>query len=113
MAPDQFERSEPRHSAINLVTIQLLDENGVAIDSGVGRTLDLSQHGMLLELDHSLPTERVANLSFALGDVVVDVDAEIRSAKETEDGNYAMGLKFTNLSAEATSAIEAYLQRRA
>jgi len=113
MAPEQFERSEPRHSTINLVTIQLLDENGVAVDSAVGRTLDLSHHGMLLELDHGLPTERVANLSFALGDVLVDVDAEIRSAKELDANKYAMGLKFINLSAEASAAIQAYLDRRA
>ncbi len=112
MVPEQFERSEPRHSAVNLVSIQLLDENGVAIDSGVGRTLDLSPHGMLLELDHSLPPDHTANLSFALGDVVVDVDAEIRSAKETDDGKFTMGLKFINLSPEANAAIDEYLQKR-
>lgn len=112
MVPDQFERAEPRHLAINLVSIQVFDENGVAIDSGVGRTLDLSQHGMLLELDHSLPPDHMANISFALGEVVVDVDAEIRSAKDSGDGKFAMGLKFTNLSSESAAAIEAYLQRR-
>ncbi len=112
MVPDQFERAEPRHLAINLVSIQLLDENGVATDSGVGRTLDLSQHGMLLELDHSLPPDNTANLSFALGEIVVDVDAEIRSAKEIKDGKFAMGLKFINLSSEARAAIDEYLKQR-
>lgn len=111
MAPE-FRRSEPRFRAINLVSIQQLDEAGTPVNEGVGRTLDLSLHGMLLELSQPFEQGVSVELSFALGDRVVEVSAEVRSVTEVAEEKYAIGLKYDDLAAEDGEAIDAYLDAR-
>ena len=44
----------PRIETVNVVSYLLYDEKGVRIDQGKGRTINISQSGVLLETDKPL-----------------------------------------------------------
>jgi len=111
MAPE-FRRSEPRFRAINLVSVQQLDEGGTPVNEGVGRTLDLSLHGMLLESAQAYEQASKVDVSFALGDRVIEVNADVRSVNLVAEDKYEIGLKFNDLGEKDGEAIQAYLDAR-
>ena len=54
-------RKNQRIDSHNLLTYSCLDKNGAVITQGMGRTLDVSEGGILLETQAKLDPERGCN----------------------------------------------------
>ncbi|HSP33369.1 MAG TPA: PilZ domain-containing protein [Thermoanaerobaculia bacterium] len=86
-----------------------LEKNGRFV---LGRSLNISANGMLLEVDRVLPGEEKVRLHFFLpGDATpMKIDAEILRAEFS--GTMAKyGLRFTNLTPEERARIEKFVHR--
>ncbi|MFO8083494.1 MAG: hypothetical protein R6U27_04145 [Desulfobacterales bacterium] len=56
---DKERRRYPRIESLNLMAYACMDENDNVINQGMGRTLNVSQKGLLLETYHPLDCENV------------------------------------------------------
>jgi len=109
MEPKTDRRREPRVRVLSLVNVDQRDDAGELTELTVGRTLDLSQHGMRLELSRPLPLRSRVRLTVALSDRILTVDGQVRYVNELEEGRCAMGIQFVELSADAEAALVGFI----
>jgi PilZ domain-containing protein len=105
-------RRAPRLQGLNLVNAAQFDEKGFYADLAVGRTLDISQRGIRLELSHALPLRSTVSLSVALGSELVELKGTVAHLEAIEEGRCSMGIEFTELGPDARAAIDRYLGER-
>jgi hypothetical protein len=111
MKPDSDRRREPRVRVLRLVHVDQHDEAGELTDLTVGRTADLSQHGMRLELSHPLPLRARVRLTVALGERILTLDGLVRYVDESENESSAVGIEFLDLTDDDVKALTEFLGR--
>lgn len=107
------ERHDPRIKNLNLVQVSRFDEEGFHADLATGRTLDISQGGIRLELHHPLPLRTVVALTLALGDKLIEIEGKVVYLEEIDDERCAMGIQFREMTEAARRALDAYLDQAA
>ena len=97
------QRSKPRHKrleTLNLVSLSHKDPDGRVDLEIVGRTLDLSEGGILLECSRSVPSgNREVEVILGIREHVIKVTGEIVHTRDLDDGNVGLGIAFKDLSA--------------
>lgn len=88
----------------NLVAYSCLDDAGNVIKNGMGRTLNVSEGGILLEIHNSLPSESILSLSIGFEEDVCDISAKVVYVLPSEEGMYKCGMAFQNVD-EATGIV--------
>ena len=63
----------------------------------MGRTLNVSESGMLLETTFLVPANDPVIISLGLEDEILDVHGRVIYSKATEDGKFETGIEFTDL----------------
>ena len=97
-------RHEARVKALDLVHVEEYAYPPLGeykTDDALGRTLDLSHHGMRLQLDHPLHLRTRLRL-----------DGRVRSVREVDPRACEMGIEFVGLTAEQYDQLDAYLHLR-
>ncbi len=105
------QRQCPRISSENKVGYALYNESKVKIDQGTGRTINLSQTGLLLE------TKKVLNGAYIL---LITIDLESKKVKvkgrvvtsryEESSGCYLSGIEFIGSKDEQLEAIVVFVK---
>ena len=102
-------RRYPRVESVNLVSMGKIHEDTPV---GVGRTLEISAGGALLEMAAPYPRHTVFQLDLALGNELLPVKAEIRHIHAEDDGSYKVGVHFLQLEPAARQRLESHLEAR-
>ena len=96
------ERPKSRHKrleTLNLVSLSHKDPDGRIDMETVGRTLDLSEGGILLECSQAVPSEnREVEVILGIRENVIKVKGEIVHMRELEEGNFGLGIAFRDIS---------------
>ena len=103
-------RREPRLRRVHLVQISHFDEEGFRDDLATGRTLDISQGGVRLELYHPLPLRSIVELNLALDDEVIEARGTVVYLEVLDEERCAMGIAFDALPEGAVEIIENYVR---
>jgi hypothetical protein len=74
----------------------LLDEAGKPVKQGMGRTLNLSESGILLETHFPIAAEHTVILSIGLEDQLVDINGRAVHVRSTDNGLYEIGIEFVS-----------------
>ena len=102
------QRKFPRIDSLNLVSIQHFDENQDPDLLTVGRTLDLSEGGIRLEVNQAVPLFSKVSLMLAIHEPIIK--ARGRVVYLAVEGDLVhMGLDFVGLGAKDRKAIRDYL----
>lgn len=101
-------RKHPRVNALNLSYI-CLDEDHQVIKQGMGRTLNVSESGILLETYFPIEATHTLVLSVGFKDRVVDIMGRPAHIRSTGPGVYEIGVEFTDLDETARHAVKDYL----
>ena len=115
--PAQDKRGHPRVMALNLVSFESdVPPKGVespaeetAPREGLGRTRNVSEGGILLEVARAYPLSAVLDLRIALGESIIAPKARVVRLQELANDRVEMGLKFVELSPEDHAAVLAYI----
>lgn len=107
---DEERRREQRVRTYTLVNVQEYDDLGVLSDMTVGRTLDLSNGGVCIELNHPLNPKSKVRLQLTLGAKMLEIDAIARSIRELKENAYAIGFRFLDIDPDSRDAIDLHLQ---
>ncbi|MBW2528573.1 MAG: PilZ domain-containing protein [Deltaproteobacteria bacterium] len=103
-------RREPRVKVLNLVSVDQRDESGALTELSAGRTLDLSSHGMRVELTRPLPLRSRVQVTVALADRIITLEGQVRHVDQVSDDTCSMGIEFVSLTPEQIEALEEFLQ---
>lgn len=106
-------RKKPRHKrleTLNLVSLSHKDQDGHVDLEIVGRTLDLSEGGILLECSQAVPSEnKEVEVILGIREHVIKVKGEIVHMRDLEDGNIGLGIAFRDLSADNARIINGFM----
>ena len=101
-------RKNPRVDALNLSYI-CLDEDQQVIKQGMGRTLNVSESGILLETYFPIEATHTVVLSIGFKDCLVDVKGRPAHIRLTGPDVYEIGVEFLDLDETARHAVKDYL----
>ncbi len=105
---DREQRRHPRFRSLQLSWV-CLDENERVVKQGMGRTLNLSLSGILLETFFPIASAHTVLLSVGLEDEVVDLRGRAVHLRTQKQGVYEVGIEFLELTAEAQEVLKRFL----
>jgi hypothetical protein len=106
---NEEKRKHQRFSSLNLSYV-CLDEDQKAVKQGMGRTLNLSESGILLETHFPIVEEHTIILSIGLGDDLVDVRGRLVHVRATGQGLYEIGIEFVDAEEKTLRSLRQFLQ---
>ncbi len=99
-------RRHARIDSTNLVSYVCQDAERLAVKAGMGRTLNLSEGGILLETHQAVDAHAHVSLTIAMEDEIMVIQGRVAYSKRREDGLYETGLEFTEGDAKKVSFLK-------
>ena len=110
------QRQHARVKTCNLISYICIDAQGTMIKQGMGKALDISQNGLMLESGYPIESEYISLLSADPEDQLVDIVGKVAYTRRSRTGSYKIGIRFTGSHEEnvrfATSLIKTFHYRR-
>ncbi len=86
-------RKHQRIPSLNLSYI-CLDENNNIVKEGMGRTLNISESGILLETQFPIELEYLVIMTIALHEDLLEIKGKPIHAKSNDTGKFEVGIEF-------------------
>jgi len=102
-------RKHQRFESLNLLSYTCLDENNRALDQGMGRTLNVSKGGILVEAYNPIDPAHTLVLTIGLKDNMVDIKGKVVHSRTDEDGKVKLGVRFIEMDKETLLTLEEYI----
>lgn len=102
-------RDGARIDKIQLVQVSRFDEDGFRADLATGRTLNISQGGIRLELHHALPLRSKVSLSVVIDNEILDVQGTVVYLETLDDVRICMGIAFEDLDPQTKEFLERHV----
>jgi hypothetical protein len=103
-------RKHSRIDSINLLNFVHFDENDEEADQGMGRTLNVSEAGILLETHQPIDTSHTVSLTIGFKEDVVDLKGKVIYMKESAEGLYEAGIAFFEMDDCARTILRHYIK---
>lgn len=102
-------RNQERTDSVNLLDYQVIDQQGRAGAYSLGRTLNISDDGMLMEPQTQMELGELILITLDLGGKLVRISGKIVHTSGN-GGAFRAGIKFFNISEEERVAINNYIE---
>ena len=101
-------RRHIRIDSLNLSYVSV-DENGSTVNEGIGRTLNVSKSGILLETNFQTSRDQSVTLTIAFEEDLVELKARFIHFQSIGNGLYQTGVEFLDMDQGASEVIERYI----
>ena len=101
-------RKHERIQSLNLSYI-CLDEDNNIVKQGMGRTLNISESGILLETHFPVELEHIIRLTISLEENLLDIIGKPMHVQSLDEGKYHIGIQFADLDADAISISKKFI----
>ncbi len=105
----QEKRKHCRVDSLNLSYV-CEDEKGVVINEGMGRTLNVSESGILLETHFATVPSHYLSLTIAIEEDLVDIRGRIVHSNTGEDGKFQTGVQFLDIDDNALEMLKKFIR---
>ena len=102
-------RKHDRIESLNLLNYICMDEKGQKAVQGMGRTLNVSQGGILLETHVPIQLSHSILLTIGLEDELIDIKGKIVYCKSNVRNKYESGINFYEINETAQSVLNKYI----
>ncbi|MDH3567028.1 MAG: PilZ domain-containing protein, partial [Desulfobacteraceae bacterium] len=85
-------RYHPRISALNLISYNCIDETEQIVAQGMGRTLNISEGGILLETHIPIDPKNTIALAIGLEDELIDIKGKVVFSMAGIDEKFEAGI---------------------
>ncbi|MFC1825922.1 PilZ domain-containing protein [Thermodesulfobacteriota bacterium] len=109
MANDE-KRIHARINALNLISYECMDETGQMILQGMGRTLNISEGGMLLETHVQIELPCTVSLAIGLEDDLINIKGTVVVSKPGEADKFESGIKFAEIGETELTVLKLFIQ---
>jgi hypothetical protein len=96
-AAQKERRKHYRINSLNLVSYDCIDTNNEVVMQAMGRTLDVTEGGILLETHVPLKTRFIVSLTIGVEDDIVDVQGKVVHCRTNKGGRFKSGIQFTGM----------------
>ncbi len=104
-------RQYKRFDSNNLLSYVCLDMNDKVVQQGMGKTLDVSEGGLLLETHVEIESEYDILLSIGFEDNMADIKGNIIYSRQRDDKMIESGIKFLNVTAEGLVVLKEFIKK--
>jgi len=87
-------RKFPRTKTRNLIAHISFDQNGKMISQGLGKALDLSKGGLLLETPYPIEPGLLSLMAVDKDNMLFEIKGDLVYCKKLDSGKYQAGIKF-------------------
>jgi c-di-GMP-binding flagellar brake protein YcgR len=101
-------RKHARISSLNLSYV-CLDENNQIIKQGMGRTLNVSESGILLETHFPIDDQHIVRLILGLEEDLIEIKGRPIHTRINDEGKYEVGIEFLKSHAKARKALKKFI----
>jgi len=102
-------RKHSRIDSLNLLNYLYYDENEDVAQQGMGRTLNVSESGILLETHTPLAAPNLISLTIGLQEDVVDIKGRVVYMHKNATGAFESGIEFFDMDETACSVLRRYI----
>ena len=103
-------RLHTRIDSLNLLSYSCTDDTGQVVIQGMGRTLNVSQGGILLETHVQIDETYTISLTIGLQEELVDISGQVVRSVPGKDDNYESGIKFHEMDEAALQLLNKYIK---
>ena len=104
----QEKRKHARIKSLNLSYV-CLDENNQIIKQGMGRSLNVSESGILLETHFPIDDKYIVSMTLGLEEDLIDVKGRPVHTRMNDEGKYEVGLEFLKSDAKTRKALKKFI----
>lgn len=90
-------RKHVRVQSTNLLNFVCLGEDGEPCHQGMGRTLNVSESGILLETYKPIDSRALISITIGIEEELVDIEGEVVFLKESAKDTYEAGIQFSHI----------------
>jgi hypothetical protein len=101
-------RKHERIQSLNLSYI-CLDEDQNIVKQGMGRTLNMSESGILLETHFPIETNHTVQMTVGLEEELLDITGKPVHIKVKEKGKYEIGIQFIGLDQHSSRILKKFI----
>jgi len=94
---EQNKRMNDRVPSKNLISYVCLNDKDKEVENGMGRTLNVSESGIMLETHNQISQDLTMMLSIGLEDSLIDIKGKIVHSTEVDKGRFHTGIQFIDL----------------
>ena len=87
-------RKRSRIDSTNLLSYVCIDENKEIVRHGMGRTLNITEEGILLETHVPVEPQHIVSLTIGVKDDLIDIKGRVIYYRTGEDGMFRSGIRF-------------------
>jgi hypothetical protein len=88
------QRKYPRVETCNLISYLMIRTNGEIADQGMGRALNISQGGILLETNRLILSEHISLMAVDLDNNLIEIKGNVVYSKDNGFGMIQNGVRF-------------------
>ncbi len=104
-------RKYPRIRSLNLLSYVCVDGNKNIVQQGMGRTLNVSEGGILLETHVPIDSQYTIFLTIGLeDDLMTNINGKVVYSKAGEAGRFESGIEFGEGSAATLGILRKYIK---
>lgn len=106
--------NENKRGAIRINSLNLsyigIDENNEIVKQAIGRTLNVSESGILLETHFPIDTGQIVSITLALEDDLINMRGEVVYSRTGNEEKFETGIKFFEMIDESHQILKKYIQ---
>ncbi len=104
----QEKRKHARIDSLNL-SYFCLDENNQIIKQGMGRTLNVSESGILLETHFPIDEKHTVTLTLGLEEDLIEIKGRPVHSRTNDDGKHEVGIEFLKTNKKAFKMLKQFI----
>jgi len=101
-------RSYIRMDSLHLLDYLIIDREGWQTTHSMGRTLDVSEHGMKLEVTQPVSNGDTMLITVGLENELIDLTGEVKYSKKISN-RYTIGIEFSDISDNGIRILKKYI----
>lgn len=103
-------RKHSRINALNLISYNCIDETGQTVAQGMGRTLNVSEDGILLETHVLIDPKYAVALAIGLEDDMIDIEGNVVYSKPGREERYESGIELIKTTESTVEILKRYIE---
>ncbi|WP_054031431.1 PilZ domain-containing protein [Desulfatitalea tepidiphila] len=107
---NEEKRKHSRIDSVNLLNYVYFDENEEEENQGMGRTLNVSESGILLETHSPMDARRTVSLTIGFKEDVVDIKGKVVYMRKMENNMFESGIEFFDIDQSANIVLKKYIE---
>ena len=104
-------KEKRKHARIDSLNLSYfcLDENNQIIKQGMGRTLNVSASGILLETHYPIDKTHTITLTLGLEEDLVEIKGRAVHSHTNDDGKHEVGIEFLKVNQKALKVLKQFI----